>query len=376
MQLLLKRILIFLLFLSLCGCWDRREIEQRMSVSAIAIDQKEGGQYEITIQVPIPKQIVSGSGSSGGGGGGGGKPVQHYSATGKTISEALGKIQEQMNMPYFFGNTQVVLFSEAVAREGLNPFLDFFRRTQQIRRQLWPVIIKGNAKEALKVESNIEQIPVDYLRDLLDNGVRMGINSQTTLGMLMSDISSRSRQAPVLNYVEANKNSYRSLGLALFKRDRLIDVVTDNSEVTPILQLREKLQGMVASVPCPGGKQNIVFRPMRVKREISVNKKNELSVNVKVEGMIMENPCRADFSRMDQLNRFKKQMEDKYKKDAMRVIERAKKQWKTDVFEFGREVYAYYPEIWKQENWQKQFSNMNIRLQYEVEVESIGVSSK
>jgi Ger(x)C family germination protein len=375
MQLLLKRILILILLFPLCGCWDRREIEQRMSVSAIAIDQKEGGEnYEITIQVPIPKQIVSGSGSAGGGGGG--KPVQQYSATGKTISEALSRIQEQMNMPFFFGNTQVILFSEDVARKGLNPFLDFFRRTQQIRRQLWPVIIKGSAKDALKVESNIEQIPTDYLRDLLENGVRSGISTQTTLGMLLSDISSRSRQAPVLNYVEANKNAYRWIGLALFKRDRLIDIVSDESEATPVLQLRENLQGMVASVPCPDGKQNIVFRPLKAKREISVNKNNELNVTVKVRGILMENPCQVDFSQADRLNQFKKRIEDKYRIDAMRMIRRAQKEWKTDVFEFGREVYAYYPSVWKREYWQKQFSNMNISLHYEVEIESIGVSSK
>ncbi|MFO7291060.1 MAG: Ger(x)C family spore germination protein, partial [Bacillota bacterium] len=53
----------------LTGCWDRREIEQRSFVFAMAIDEHPKG-VEVSVQIPIPIMIVGSGGGVGGGQGG------------------------------------------------------------------------------------------------------------------------------------------------------------------------------------------------------------------------------------------------------------------------------------------------------------------
>jgi spore germination protein KC len=159
---------VFFLMLT-SGCWDAIEIEKRAVVVALAVDQSPLG-HKVSIQVPNPRKTVGG-GEEGGGGGGGAGAVELFSEEGRTLQEAFMQIENETNYPLFTGHTQILLIGEELAKNGTRDLMEGLRRNQQIRRHLWPVIIQGEAKDALDVQVRLEEIPIDYLRETIETGM-------------------------------------------------------------------------------------------------------------------------------------------------------------------------------------------------------------
>ncbi len=375
---MLKRLFSSLMVISLfsgllLGCWDRQEIEMRMAVTAMGIDLSKEG-YKFTTAVPIPQLIVGGA---GGGAGEGGNPVEFFSVKAKNLSEAGYKLETQASKVRFVGNMQVILFSEAVARQGIESFLDLFRRDPEIRRQLWPVVVKGTAENAItKTVTNMEQIPTNFIRDMLDKGKRVETVPDFDLGRLFVELSSKSRQAPLLNYIIAEKDKYHWEGIAVFKRGKMIGLLKDLEEINVLLQTRFGYKGRLVMAQCgEDHTNNISFLPSSFSREIKVTERPEIQVNVHVKGKIYEKNCSLNLRDEKNLSLIEKKIAATYKEAAERLVRRAQQEWKWDIFHFGDHVRAYHPTIWNRDNWWQSFPNIPIKIDYQVKINRIGMQS-
>lgn len=361
----------------LAGCWDRRELEGRASVSAVAIDTTQDGKVELSVQVPIPSQIVGGGGGgdeqSGGKGPSG--PFMLLSDIGDTYTEALNKITNASNAPLFFGNMQVILISEDQARKGIGPFIDVLRRTSDIRRQLYPVIIKGGkAKEALNIKVIAEQIPTDYIRDMLRSGIKNGIFADVTLGQLLIDMGIPKCQFPILNFFKPMENGFKWEGLAVFNKDKMVTDIHRRENISEILQVRTNQKGQLVLLPRTGG--YISFQPYRSTRDIQVNPDGSIYVNVKVIGHIHEKTSNDDLSKEEVLNGITKQVESTYESMTNDFLHRSQKELKADVFNIGNYVRAYHPKFYKSINWQEDYPKIPITIKYDVTIQRYGISAQ
>lgn len=364
--------ILWLCMVLLTGCWDAREIEERTSVIAVAVDQHAEG-YEVTVQVPIPTKIV-GSGD-GGGGGSGQNAVQLFTGTGKTMTDALEAIENQTNQRIFFGHARLLLFGEELAREGIGKSLDSLRRHPEIRRRQWPIVVKGKAKEAIKSSPKLEQIPMEYILRLLENGVREGRHTNQGLGDLYIDLVNPAKE-PILNYMEIEPRRTRWLGLAVFHQDRMVGTLS-RKESQQLLHIREGKVGESVDTPCPGG--YIVFQPKELNRKVRVFFTDGIpgiDVRIQVRGGVIEKTCHFDLSRPNALKTVSRAVETVYERRARRVIAKVQKEMKTDVFQFGNQIRAYHPDVWKQIRWEKEFPRTDIRVNYDVKVVRMGLDAK
>lgn len=168
----------------IAGCWDRQEIEERTSVVAIGVDKvkKENTSLlRVTVQIPIPNQIASGAGG-GGGGKSGLEAVRVMSSTGRTFLEAINNLQKRLNQQLFYGHTRIIAFGEEAARNGVDSIIDGLRRDPQIRRLLWPIVIKGEALDLLKANPKLEQIPTVFLMSMIEIDTKLRRIPDITLG--------------------------------------------------------------------------------------------------------------------------------------------------------------------------------------------------
>ncbi|SEN16024.1 Ger(x)C family spore germination protein [Lihuaxuella thermophila] len=370
--LLCKLIFLTLISLLIPGCWDRVDIEERLSVVSMGIDKARDG-WEISVQVPIPRNIVGGG--SGGGGGGGGDPVQVYSGTGKTVVEALNEIARQSDRPLFFGNLQTVLFGEEMARAGISPVLDHFRREPEIRRELWTVVVKGRAKEVLTTETKLQQVPSDFIREMLKHGTRRENIAETTLGKLLIMLATPAKRAPVLNYLEKKDDAFRWIGAAVFRNDRMVGLLMDN-EVTPLVQMAEAKQGSQIIAPCPGQPGTIIFRPDGIRRQVKVSGRPAVDINLELEGSIVEKTCNLDLSKPQMLTEIGESLERVYEQKARALIAKSQKDFKADIIQVGRYVRAYQPVAFKKMAWERQYPRIPIRVSYKVNVRRIGMRAQ
>ncbi|MGF7086799.1 spore germination protein KC [Kroppenstedtia sanguinis] len=375
----LRNLLFCLLSVSLLGgCWDAREIEERTSVIALGFDKHPAG-YEISVQVPIPLKIV---GSGGGGGGESGQNAVHvFKGTGKTVSDTLDDIQNQTNQRLFYGQTRLLIIGEEVAKEGIGRVVDGLKRHPEVRRHQWPLVVKGKAKDAMKANPKLEQIPMEYIVTLVENGVRIGKYNDEDFGKTLINLSSPAKH-PVMNFIEISPQLIEWKGLAVFNKGKMAGRLS-REESEPMLRLRNKEKGETVNVPCGGKKSDlkVVFRAKEMSRKIQVKQREgrlpEIHVHIKMKGDIIEKTCaKYDLSQPGIYKKMNRWVADRYELTTRKTIRKMQKELKVDAFHFGNMIRAHHPDLWKKLDWNRDFPNVPIRATYEVQIRRTGLEFK
>lgn len=358
----------------LTGCWDRRELEERTSILAIGIDLEEGKDhlYKMTVQIPIPIKIA-GSGGKGGGGGGTSHAVKIMSATGRTVSDAASNLQLRLNQRIFLGHTRILAISEQVARKGIEDIMDGFRREPQIRRLMWPIVVKGQASTLLEIKPELAQIPVVFLMDLIESGAKLGTIPAQTLGDYLNQTSNKAME-PFLNYIEASKSEARWRGVAIFRGHKMVGIL-DHVLTWPLLQLRNEKRGGDVVIPLPGTKGGYVtFRPHFVKTRLDTRNPALAKYSCVLQGDILELTANPKVSKEQFIYQMqaliKKEMESRAKK----MLGKLQKEYNSDVLKLGLAMRAHhYRDYWVTHDWRKDFRNFPIEVEYTVKLRRLGM---
>ncbi|WP_429843005.1 Ger(x)C family spore germination protein [Brevibacillus sp. FIR094] len=364
--------LLIICTILLTGCWDRRELEERASVLAIAIDQDEKDEnlYKMTVQIPIPIKIA---GSSGKGGGNDANAVKIMSVTGRTVTDASNNLQMKLNQRLFLGHTRILAVSEEVARKGIQDIMDSFRREPQIRRLLWPIVVRGKASTLLEIKPRIEPIPVVFLMGLIENGMKLGRIPDQTLGDYFNQTSNLTME-PFLNYVEARKNEVSWKGVAVFRGHKMVGIL-DHVQTWVLLQLRNEKPGGDILIPLPKTKNGYVsFRPHFAKKKVIIHKSSSATYQCELQGDIVELtedlkiPAEQFVLQMQAL--IQKEMENRAKK----LLQQVQKQYNSDILKLGLTLRAkHYQDYWKTHNWKEDFRDFPVRVTYKIKLRRLGM---
>lgn len=356
------------------GCWDAREIEDRSSAVAIAVDTHPQG-YEVTVQIPDPTKIL-GAGGDGGGGGGGQEAVSVLSANGSTMTDAIDKIRYKSNQDIFFGNNRLILIGQSLAKRGVKPMLDFIRRNSEIRRRQWPVVVKGKAKDALRVNAKMEQIPMEYILDMLENGMRDGLFLKEGLNDFFKDLANPDID-PALNYIESADDEIKWLGLVLFHGDKEKGIF-DRRVTRAVIQVKDGGLGEATDAGCVKSSGEIVFNAKELKRKLIVREvdgKPKIRVEVNVKGGVMESHCKMDLDDQKSLAILEKSVKREYEVRTRYAIRRAQ-ELGTDVFGFGEFIRTHQPRLWKKIDWEKEFPRVDVDVVFQVKIRRLGMKAR
>jgi len=372
-----RLILIMLLMSLLSGCWDRREIEERTSVFAIGIDRmgEHSELLEVSVQIPIPIRI---SGSSGSGGSEDGQQtVKVESAAGRTVLEAMQNLQKKVNQQLFFGHTRVIAISEEAAGMGVSTLFDSFRRDPQMRRLLWPIVIKGRAVDVLRISPNLEQIPTVYVMTMLENGAKTGTTTSMNLGLFFIKLTSESRQ-PYLNYFQVKSGKLNWGGLALFHGDRMVGTL-DDKETWALLRMAEKKNGGNISIPYRGDPSELVtLNTVFASRKEKISYHNgivEARIHMDMESNVLEKTFSSNLFSAKEIAQIEHDSEAYLNKTTNAVIQKLQHTYKTDVIGVGSRIRAYHPATWRQLNWESDFPRADIKVSFKVKIRNTGIET-
>jgi len=371
------RTIVFLVTVStallLSGCWDQREIEERTSVVAIGIDRDENDPklISVTVQIPIPIKIAG----STGGAGGGGNPVQVMRASGRTLIEAFNNLQRRLNQQLFYGHTRVIAIGEDLARSGVEDAMDAFRRDPQIRRLLWPLVVKGKAAELLRSKPELEQIPTVFIMSMIDNGAKTGRIPDTNLGQFYINLSSSSEQ-PYLNYLEAGPTGVKWSGVAVFKEDRMVGVL-DEQRTWSFMRVVERKDGGPIVFPYHGDENRLLsFTTETTKVDESYRLENgrvHAVFTVDVEGDLIGKNFDSDFSDPAEIAELEREATAYLEAEAREMLHTLQKEYKSDIIGLGSKLRAYHPRIWKRVQDTDYFSDADISVKYKVKLRRTGM---
>ena len=383
----MKKIIISIIFLfSLTGCWNYHELNNYSIVTGIAIDKAENG-YEVSVLISnTPKNETNSNDNS--------SKIVVYSGTGDTVFTAIKDIGLISAKELYIGHFAVLIISEDVAKEGVNPVVDLFLRESSSKKNFSIVISRDcKAKDTLKIITPLSSFPSQNIADnLLSTSQLQGIVSNITFNELLSNlkrngIENAINSINIIGNVEAGSNkeniedsepkTYVKLGtLGLFKDDKLI-YWTNKEESVGINTIKDKAKEMYIELNYK--KSKVVIETTNVKTKIDVNIINNnpiVNISVNGESKFVEAIGDVDL-KDDKVIKLIKHLMNKQVIDYVNQGISAAKNSNTDIFGFGLMIYQKYPDYYNQnkEILNNIFNNIEINVKSNIIIKTTGSSS-
>jgi spore germination protein KC len=370
--------------LPIAGCWDRKEINDELLVSAIGIDKRKD-KMELSIQMVIPKATSGGQQTMGGSGAGGGgiNPTLVNSATGITIADAMANLQEQIPRRIFWGQAKVLVIGEELAREGISEHLDYLARHPQNRLRINVFVSKGKATNILEVLPPLEKSSAEALNELAKMQFGLNITVKDLLQMLKGEAGAaalpRIEEVPPKTGGEKDHTTLRLNGTAVFKKDKMVGYVSD--EVTRgILWLRDEIKRATVTIEPKEANGHISLELIRAKTILIPqieNGKWKMTVKVASEDDVVQNATNLDLMNPTVVKGLQQEAQKDLEKRVIWALKEVQKGMNADIFGFAEAFHRQYPKQWSaaKDRWDLIFPSVEVKVDAKVFVHRPGVST-
>ncbi|WP_035424120.1 Ger(x)C family spore germination protein, partial [Bacillus sp. UNC438CL73TsuS30] len=385
-QQIIKKSALALLFifavLFLTACWDREEVNDLALVTAAGIDKKANNKIELTVLVFIPKggggqqsMEISSSGNS--------SNVLVRSAEGTTIADAMSKLQEKLPRTIFWGHSEVFIFNEALAKDGIRDHVDFIMRHPQLRERGQIFVSKQKAKDILELMPPLERDLSEVLNELVQHKVGMDVTTKILAQMLISDSGDCALPWIKILPPEQGKKQEQTIayitGTAIFKKDKMVGVI-DSSVTRGVLWLRDEIRLAIVTIKPPHTEGYISVNLTQASSKLLPkieNGKWKITLQAESNSDIVQNTTKLDVSNPEVEKMVEKQVNKAIESRMRLALKLVQKGMKADVFGFAEAFHRRYPERWNKEknHWDKIFPNVEVSFQIKSKIRRQGMSS-
>jgi spore germination protein KC len=373
-------ICLSLMFIILSGCWDRREVNDILIITAAAIDLAEDNTIELSIQGFIPK---GGGQAMGGAGGGTESKSLVRSAKGVSIADALSKLQAVFPRHLFWGHTEVYIFGEALAKDGVRAGLDFMVRNPNVREEAFVYISKGKAKDILLLTPPLEANSAQVLQEMSNFKIGLKVTIGDLVQMLIGDAETAVvpwiEIVPTLSEEDPKKTITNINGSAVFKRDQMIGRL-DARTTRGLMWIRDEIKNAYVTISPDMAEGHITFFLLRSRTKLIPkieNGKRVMIIQVETEDDVIQNATELNIADVQVTEHLVKKLEDDIRNRILLVCKKVQKQLKTDVFGFAEAFHRKYPKQWKQmkERWDVIYPDIEVKVIAKAHIRRIGMNT-
>lgn len=234
--------MLSVLFLAvlLCGC-ERASVElsEMMIIQGLGIDYENG-------EVIATAEMLNNLGSSAAGVNDiPENKARIFSASGKTISEAVNKIAIKCGNEPLYAHTRVVVLGENAADKNLADVLDFFERDYNTKPAMLICVARGcTARELFSANTEDSGVKSEIIEDILKTGNELSLAPHVRIAeaVCLTEEATASLVLPAiaLSFSEAAAE-YSLSGCAVFKADNTFCDYIDKSTAFALLFLENKV---------------------------------------------------------------------------------------------------------------------------------------
>lgn len=240
------------------GCWDRREIQERNFVLAVAIDKAEAegkdseplqsfvqpyGKKKYRLSLQLLRIGQSDEGEKG--------KTYVISNTGESMFEMVRDMLGQSSRSLWFEHIQAIVISEEVVKEdSLGKILDFFIRDAEMRWRIKVYITSGEAKKVIEFSPQNKEPGGMFLGAMVRLHPRSLhiAGTKTDMGYITQSLDNHS--ATGIPFLQLQDKSLKITGIAMFQ-DGIFKGHLDEYTVAGIKLIRGTEKSGVISFPCP-----------------------------------------------------------------------------------------------------------------------------
>ncbi len=382
--------ILCLLLVLASGCWSRRELNELAIVTGIGID-KIDNQYMLSLQVLNMGQ--AGSEAPGGGGGGSSLPVTTQYIKADSVFEGIRRLTTQLPRKLYFAHIRVLVFGEALAREGLRDILDLFVRDHEIRPDFYLIVTKGvEAREVMSQVVPIEQSPATALLKSLEISERNWAPTiAITLDEFITDLMKVGKEGVMTGLqlkgdsrkgqTDANlksvhpPSSFRFSSIGVFKDDKLVGWLNED-EGRGFSYITNRVDATAMDIPCGSGGRATVEMIRNQSKLTGSAARGEpvVTVEVNAEGNIGDMSCKEDLSKPETIYALERSAERKIERCIRQAVHKARQAGRSDIFGFGEAIHRYDPRNWKrmEGGWNRYFMRVKVETRIDVKLRRTG----
>lgn len=367
----------FFLILSLCGCWNSRELDTLGIVLGVGVDLPEGpGNVKITVQMIRPGETPAPSKSTGAENGM--QAFWNLENTGETVFDAIRAMSNLSSRKPFFPHNEVLIFSERIAEQGIQEYIDFFARDPETRDNVWVLVSEEPVEEILNIPAKLEKIPAEKIAKLVKNQAKVTAESCAVKLRDFSVWLMSETTAPVMPLItaegEGENRGVKTNGTAVFKQGRMVGKL-DKFENRGRSWVLGEVNSCVTNVWDAEGNL-ITLETIRAKGKATPEVTDDritMKIEIKTDGNIGEYTGYGNPAEASTVAYLEQQQEELIRNEILTAFEKAK-ELDADIFGFGEEIHRKYPKKWKElkGNWDEIFRTVELDIHVEVKLRITG----
>lgn len=352
---------ILLLLLPITGCYKRVSVEKLSVITGIGFDvDKEGKEIKNTSEYLIFKgdrQIDRGVGIE----------------RGKTINEADSDRQLNLKKNYLLGTIRAYVISENRAKLGIKDIIDTCVRDQERNLNTIMVVCRQDTEEIFRLQPMEANTMADEIKDLIDSSYSSNFFTNNASVKEIANMYYQEGRNIILPVIEKSGTTIKISGIAVFQKDKLKEIIDIEDTIFINLLRNNDVRGSI-SVTLKDYNNALDVNCIS-KRKVDVDKVNgklKYTIRLNIKGEIKLKTL--EFTEEDEnkiILEIKNLIEQDIKENTKMVIDKAKYDYKIDVFDIQKYAVAKYGRS-NTEMIENDFENADIGVDVNVKITSTG----
>jgi Ger(x)C family germination protein len=290
----------------------------------------------------------------------------------KAIPEAREERQKNTDKKLLVGLEKVYIIGDEYAKHGIGDIIDSFFRSTEIRDSTLICVCDGKAEDIMNIKIKGYPSAGDFIEGLIKYSREMNFYSDNYKVIdAYLRMNSEGRNL-VLPYISVKENKIGIIGVALFKGDKMIGVIT-NDKIKQYNLLRENNLTGIISMQESSDKYLGAFA--KSKRKVKCYKENDkykFVINLKINGEMITNEYEPMLiERPEKKKEVEAKLSDNLEKDLKAFIGELKSEYKVDALELGKVAAAKYGRD-TGVDWNEVVSNSDIDVNVSIKLVRFG----
>ncbi|SFL22356.1 germination protein, Ger(x)C family [Paenibacillus sp. 1_12] len=345
---LLRLFGIIFVCLILQGCWDVKDIDNRMLVAVLGIEQAEDDKISLWLRFPITKTTQTG---------GGGLDKNFFMTRQKadTVVDALDELRSRLPKSLDLSETRAIFLDQKLAERGVKPYLEFAVRDRTLPLSTVVSLVSGSMETIFTKPNPTGELSGIYTK-LYFESYAGGTPQKNKVPMwsLFSRIYNPLEENIMPLLSRGSENMFELKGNAFFVGDKMVGMITP--EETLIYEIVSKKMSDFEIETTEGANVKILKNNTMITSKMSAGKP-VIHIHTLLTMTLMDSSQATQSNTTEIEESVNKLLEQRAEK-----VFKQTKQKKSDIFGFGNRFRSTLTSA-QYKNWPDMYEHATIEIE-------------